>query len=89
MVTFIDVHRGAYWVEPACEVLPIAPATYHAHKARQTDVSRLPARSVRDEQLKAHIRRAWTEIRASTVLARCGGICSGKGFRWHGAPSSG
>ena len=42
-------------------MLPIAPATYHAHKARQTDVSRLPARAVRDEQLKAQIRRVWTE----------------------------
>ena len=61
MVTFVDAHRGAYGVEPICEVLPIAPATYHAHKARQTDVSRLPARAVRDEQLKAQIRRVWTE----------------------------
>ena len=63
MVTFIDAHRGAYGVEPICEVLPIAPATYHAHKARQTDVSRLPARAVRDERLKAQIRRVWTENR--------------------------
>ena len=89
MVTFIGAHRGAYGVEPICEVLPIAPATYHVHKARQSDVSRLPARAVRDEQLKAQIRRVWTETAASTVLARCGGSCSGKGFRRRGAPSSG
>ncbi len=63
MVRFIDAHRGAYGVEPICEVLPIAPATYHAHKARQADVSRLPARAVRDGRLKAEIRRVWTENR--------------------------
>lgn len=35
MVRFIDTYRDAYGVEPICAVLPIAPATYHAHKARQ------------------------------------------------------
>ena len=29
MIAFIDDHRGAYGVEPICEVLPIAPSTYH------------------------------------------------------------
>ena len=47
MVRFIDAHRAAWGVEPICGVLPIAPATYHAHKARQADVSLLPARAVR------------------------------------------
>ena len=46
MVTFIDAHRAAYGVEPICGILPIAPATYHAHKAREADVSRLPAHPV-------------------------------------------
>ena len=48
MVRFIDAHRAAWGVEPICDVLPIAPATYHAHKARQADPTRLPARAVRD-----------------------------------------
>jgi putative transposase len=33
MVAFIDDHREEYGVEPICEVLPIAPSTYYAHKA--------------------------------------------------------
>ena len=63
MVRFIDAHRAAWGVEPICGVLPIAPATYHAHEARQADVSRLPARAVRDGRLKAEIRRVRTENR--------------------------
>jgi len=61
MVDFIDEHRGAYGVEPICRVLPIAPSTYYEHKARQTDPSRLPARALRDEVLKDHIRRVRQE----------------------------
>ena len=63
MVTFIDAHRAAWGVEPICAVLPIAPATYYAHKGQQADVNRLPARAVRDGRLKAEIRRVWTENR--------------------------
>jgi len=37
MVAFIDAHRQEYGVEPICSVLPIAPSTYYAHKARQRD----------------------------------------------------
>jgi hypothetical protein len=37
MVSFIDLLRGAYGVEPICEVLPIFPSTYYAHKARAVD----------------------------------------------------
>ena len=57
----LDAHRAAYGVEPICAVLPIAPATYHGHKARQVDASRLPARAVHDDGLKTEIRRVWTE----------------------------
>ena len=35
MIAFIDENRDEYGVEPICEVLPIAPSTYHAHKARE------------------------------------------------------
>ena len=52
-------HREAYGVEPICAVLPIAPATYHEHQARQADPRRRPARAVRDAWLKTEIRRVW------------------------------
>jgi len=61
MVSFIDDHRGEYGVEPICRVLPIAPATYYEHKARERDPARLPARVRRDAQLRAEIRRIWQE----------------------------
>jgi hypothetical protein len=61
MVSFVDEHREAYGVEPICRVLPIAPSTYFEHKARQADPSRLPARLVRDGQLRERIERIWKE----------------------------
>lgn len=60
-VKFIEAHGAIYGAEPICAVLPIAPATYHVHKARQADATRLPSRTVRDEGLKTEIRRVWTE----------------------------
>ena len=54
---FIDGHRARFGVEPICRVLtqhgcPIAPSTYYDAARRA-----LSARSRRDEQLKAAIRR--------------------------------
>jgi hypothetical protein len=51
MVRFIDEHRALYGVEPICAVLPIAPSTYYAHKARQADPARRSVRAQRDERL--------------------------------------
>ena len=59
MVAFIDDHRGAYGVEPICEVLPIAPSTYYAHKACQADPSLASPRAQREAVLKAEITRVW------------------------------
>jgi putative transposase len=64
MVSFIDLHRGAYGVEPICEVLPIAPSTDYAHKARAADPTRLPERAKRDESLAGEIRRVWRANRS-------------------------
>jgi len=50
-----------YGVEPICRVLPIAPATYYAHRARARDPSRRPAREQRDEGLSTQVRRVWDE----------------------------
>jgi len=59
MVAFLEDHRGAYGVEPICEVLPIAPSTYYEQKARKADPERLPPRVRHDEVLKDEIRRVW------------------------------
>jgi putative transposase len=61
MVQFIDDHRKDYGVEPICRVLPIAPSTYFRHKAQEADPTRRSARALRDDVLKAIIRRLWTE----------------------------
>jgi hypothetical protein len=53
MIAFVDDHRGAYGVEPICEVLPIAPSTYYSHAARRADPSRLPAPAKQDARLMA------------------------------------
>jgi transposase InsO family protein len=61
MVGFIDEHRDEYGVEPICEMLPIAPSTYHEQKAREVDPSKLPDRVVRDAGLREQIHRVWKE----------------------------
>ena len=63
MVDFIDQHRHVFGVEPICEVLPIAPSTYHAAKARERDPSRRSRRARRDQELLDAIVRAWNESR--------------------------
>jgi putative transposase len=63
MVEFVDAHREAYGVEPICEVLTIAPSTYHEAKRRQREPDRRPQRVVRDERLRVEIRRVWDEQR--------------------------
>jgi hypothetical protein len=35
MVDYIDQHRHEFGVESICNVLPIAPSTYHDHKTRR------------------------------------------------------
>jgi transposase InsO family protein len=86
MVAFIDEHRDVYGVEPICAVLPIAPATYYAHKVRARDPERRSARAKRDEALSVAIRRIWQEsfdgvygaykvwrqlLREDVIVARC------------------
>ena len=61
MIAFIDDHRASYGVEPICRLLPIAPSTYHAHRARRDDPSRLPARARRDAELRVEIARVQAE----------------------------
>lgn len=60
MIDFIDKHRSEHGVELICEVLPIAPATYYAHRAKRLDPSKRSARAKRDDDLRPEIRRAWS-----------------------------
>ena len=61
MVRFITDHRDPYGVEPICAVLPIAPSTYHRHRAGQVDPTRRSARAQRDEALRPEIQRVYAE----------------------------
>lgn len=63
MVAFIDDHRQDYGVEPICAVLPIAPSTYYAAKARAANPARCSARTRSDEALRVEIQRVWDENR--------------------------
>ena len=53
---FIDEHKRRWGVEPICRVLQFAPASYYAAVTRPPS-----ARSMRDEELKAMIRRVFAE----------------------------
>lgn len=59
MVDFIDTHREAYGVEPICEVLPIAPSTYHRSKELEAHPERRSNRAKQDEVLADDIWRVW------------------------------
>jgi transposase InsO family protein len=61
MVAFIDQYRDVHGVEPICEVLPIAPSTYYAHKQRTADPAKRSARARRDAELEERIRTVWAE----------------------------
>jgi putative transposase len=56
MIAYIDAHRDRFGVEPICQLLPIAPSTYHAARRRPPS-----ARRRRDEELKAEIARVHAE----------------------------
>jgi hypothetical protein len=86
MVAFIDDHRDVYGVEPICAVLPIAPSTYYAAKARQRDLS---PRARRDRIMRGHIRRIWQTDRCLLGRARYGTSCAARATKWPAAPLSG
>ena len=61
MVAYIDDHKDRFGVEPICAVLPIAPSTYYAHRARSRDPSCRSARAIRDAALRPQIQRVFEE----------------------------
>ena len=56
MIAYLDAHRDRFGVEPICQLLPIAPSTYHAASHRPAS-----ARAVRDAKLKGEIARVHAE----------------------------
>jgi len=62
MIAFIDEHKdrtscGLRWgIEPICDQLPIAPATYYAARKRVPS-----ARTLRDRQLRPEILKVWEQ----------------------------
>jgi transposase InsO family protein len=85
MMAFINENRATYGVEPICRVLPIAPSTYHARAAQQSDPATASARARRDTELRERIRRVfvanfgvygvrkvWRQLgREGVLVARC------------------
>ena len=61
MITFIDENRDAYGVEPVCDVIEIAPATYYEHKRQEREPARRSARAKRDEALRPEIQRVFDD----------------------------
>jgi len=61
MVDYIDRHRDKYGVEPICQVLPIAPSTYHRHKELERCPEKRSKRTQMDDQLSPEIQRVWHE----------------------------
>jgi transposase InsO family protein len=85
MIAFIDENRDAYGVEPICETIEIAPATYYEHKRQERQPDRRPVRAKRDEALRPEIqrvfddnykvygvRKVWIQLkREGFVVAKC------------------
>jgi transposase InsO family protein len=85
MIAFIDENRDAYGVEPICDVIEIAPATYYEHKHQEREPDRRSARAKRDEALMPEIqrvfddnykvygvRKVWKQLlREGFVVAKC------------------
>jgi transposase InsO family protein len=61
MTAFIDQYRSAYGVEPICEQLPIAPATYYEQLRRRDNPETAPPRVKRDAVLMREIQRVFDE----------------------------
>jgi putative transposase len=80
MIADIDRHKDRFGIEPICQLLPIAPSTYHAAKRRPPS-----ARVLRDAKLKGEIarvhaehfgvygaRKVWRQLRREGIcVARC------------------
>ncbi len=85
MVAFIDDHRAEYGVEPICQVLPIAPSTYYAHRhVRPIRGSVLPERDATSNSAGRSPASGGRTSR-STAYARCGDSSIAKEPWWPAA----
>ncbi len=61
MIEFIDEHKDTFGVEPICDVIEIAPATYYENKHQEREPERRSPRAKRDEALKPEIQRVFDD----------------------------
>ena len=61
MIRFVDAYRDDHGVEPICQVLKIAPSTYHEHARRRAQPETAPARVRRDDELMQEIQRVFDD----------------------------
>lgn len=61
MVQFTEDHRATYGVEPMCHAIGMAPSTFCKQRARRRDPACVPARTLREVQLRQEITRCWHE----------------------------
>ena len=86
VATMVQLHSTTigivYGVEPICTVLPIAPSTYHRHRAAAGHIRRVSsARAQRDDQRCARrFSECMTSIIRCTGRARSGNSCVAKAF---------
>ena len=61
MIAVIKDHREVCGVEPICRVLQIAPSTFYAHLAVESDPGKAPDRAKRDAELRPGMKRVWED----------------------------
>ena len=61
MIRYIDEYRTVFGVEPICDQLPIAPATYYEYKRREREPERRAARAHSDKALRGEIGRVFDD----------------------------
>ena len=61
MVDFIEENRESHGVESICRMLPVAPATYYAHRSKRLNPDKRSARAKRDDHLRVEIQRVYDE----------------------------
>jgi putative transposase len=77
-VRFVQAHRARFGVEPLCQVMGMAPSTYHYRRAR---LGRPSQRREDDRALLAHILRIWTDSRATYGSPRVHAQLAREGIR--------
>jgi putative transposase len=77
-VRFVEAHRARFGVEPLCQVMGMAPSTYHYRRAR---LGRPPRRRQDDRALLEHILRIWADSRATYGSPRVHAQLAREGIR--------